>query len=111
MELIMLFLKIKDINRRKLYNKNEKFRIIKKFIIINLLSRLIKNYKNFQEKETFLFLLSKYKLNSISKTKIVRRCILTVRGRATIRPYNISRLSFKKLNQFGLIPGIRKGIW
>jgi len=111
MELNMLFSKIKDLKTRKHYNKNEKLRIIKKFIITNLLSRLMSSYTNSKEKEMFLYLLSKYRLNSIGKTKIVRRCILTNRGRSIIRPYNISRLSFKKLNQFGYIPGIQKGIW
>jgi len=107
----MLFLKIKDSNLRKNYNKTEKKRIIKKFIIINLLSCLLNTYKISKERQYFLYLLSKYDFNSISKTKINRRCIITNRGRAIIRPYNISRLAFKKLYQFGIIPGFRKAIW
>jgi ribosomal protein S14 len=111
MELNMLFLKIKDLKTRKHYNKKETLRLIKKFVIINLLSRLMSSYTNLKKKEIFMYLLSKYRLDSNGKTKIVRRCILTNRGRSIIRPYNISRLTFKKLNQFGYIPGIQKGIW
>jgi ribosomal protein S14 len=107
----MLFLKIKDLRLRKNYNKIEKIRLIKKFTIINLLSRMIINYKTSKEREFFFYLISKYNLNSLSKTKITRRCILTNRGRAIIRPYNISRLSFKKLIKFGLISGFNKAIW
>ena len=107
----MLFSKIKDLKTRKHHSKNEKLRIIKKFIVTNLLSRSMGNYIDSKKKEMFLYLLSKYRLNNIGKTKIVRRCILTNRGRSIIRPYNISRLTFKKLNQFGYIPGIQKGIW
>ena len=111
MELIMLFSKIKDLKKRKHYNKIEKNRLVKKFIVINLLSRLINNYKKEKERETFIFLLLKYKLNSNSKTKIIRRCVVTNRARSIIRPYNISRLCFKNLNKYGLIPGIQKAIW
>ena len=107
----MLFLKIKDLKQRKNYNKVEKIRLIKKFTIINLLSRLITNYKTSKEREFLFYLLSKYNLNSLSKTKITRRCIITNRGRAFIRPYNISRLSFKKTIKFGLIPGFNKAVW
>ena len=107
----MLFSKLKDLKKRKQYNKNEKIRIVKKFISINLLSHLVNKYKKSHERETFFFLISKYKLDNNSKTQISRRCILTNRSRSVIRPYNISRLSFKKLNQFGLIPGITKSAW
>lgn len=108
----MLFSKLKDLKKRKLYNKNEKFRIIKKFVVINLLSRLINKYKTGKKREVFFLLLSKYKFDlSVNKTQLVRRCIFTNRSRGIVRPYNISRLSFKKLSYFGLIPGVKKAIW
>jgi ribosomal protein S14 len=105
----MLFLKNKDLNSRQIYNRVEKIRLIKKFILANLLSRI--NYKSSREKQFFFYLVSKYNLNSLSKTKITRRCVLTNRSRGTIRPYNISRLSFKHLTKIGFLSEYKKAIW
>jgi len=108
----MFFSKIKDLKKRSLYNKNEKFCVVKKFVVINLLSRLINKYKTSKGREIFFLLLSKYKSDfSISKAQIVRRCVFTNRSRGILRPYNISRLCFKKLSSFGLIPGVKKAVW
>jgi len=48
---------------------------------------------------------------NISKTKVVRRCILTNRGRACTRPYNISRMVLRELLQFSILPGYQKAVW
>jgi len=106
----MLFLKVKDLKLRKNYYKIEKKRNINKFTV-TMLSVLQKAYKTSNERKCFSFLLEKYKLNFSRKTKIVRRCILTNRGRGNIRYYNISRSVFRKLNYFGIIPGVKKAVW
>jgi len=48
---------------------------------------------------------------NISKTKVVRRCILTNRGRSCTRPYNISRMVLRELLQFSILPGYQKAVW
>ncbi len=107
----MLFLKVKDFKNRKKYNKIEKKNLIKKYVIINLLSRLLEQYKTSNERRCFSLLIGQHKFKRLNKTKIVRRCILTNRSRAIIRPYNISRLAFKRLVKFGSLPGFKKAVW
>jgi ribosomal protein S14 len=107
----MLFKQVKDLKSRKIYQKFEKIRSIKKFVFFNLLSTLMKNQKLSKDRRRFMFLISKLKLKSLSKTKIVRRCILTNRSRRVIRPFHISHTVFRELNQYGLIPGCRKAVW
>lgn len=46
--------------------------------------------------------------NSAGLTKIRNICVLTGRARATNLEYKISRLKFKKLAEFGKIPGWTK---
>jgi ribosomal protein S14 len=106
----MLFLKIKDLKLRKKYYKIEKTRNINKFTL-TILSNLQSTYKTSYERKCFFFLLEKYKLNFSRKTKIVRRCLSTGRSRGNTRRYNITGSLFRKLNYFGLIPGVKKAIW
>ena len=107
----MLFKQFKDIKSRKNLKKFEKIRSIKKFVFFNLLSNVIKNRKLSKDRRRFMFLISNFKIKHLSKTKIVRRCILTNRSRRVIRPFHISHTIFRELNEFGLIPGSRKAIW
>ncbi len=104
----MLFKKVKDIRNRLLYTKFEKLKYIKKFVIINLLSKLRLNFKNSQQLSLVILKLDK---KHISRVKLVRRCILTNRNRRVVRLYNLSHPIFNKLMQFGLIPGCKKAIW
>lgn len=107
----MLSLKIKDLKNRNLYLKNEKKIIINRFLFIHLLNQSKKR----KEKLFFLFLLLKNKKNSKLKykmrTKIVRRCAISNRGRGNFRPYGISRFFLRDFMQFGILPGFKKAVW
>jgi len=107
----MKYLKVKDIKNRQKFFLNEKKKIIKKTIFINFLNSFSNHFKS--KHSIFLYLLIK-KLNYFnksSKTKINRRCILSNRNRAIVRPFNISRIVFKDLIYFGLLPGYKKAVW
>jgi small subunit ribosomal protein S14 len=107
----MKYLKVKDIKNRQNFFLNEKKKIIKKTIFTNFLNSFSNNFKN--KHSIFLYILIK-KLtyfHKSSKTKINRRCILSNRNRAIIRPFNISRIIFKDLIYFGLLPGYKKAVW
>lgn len=100
----------KNIELRKLFNKFEKIQKVNKFLFIYLLNN--KKYKNYFKNIVPYF----YTLNSINKKlkariRINRRCILTNRGRSIYRPYGLSRIAFRELIQFGLIPGYTKAVW
>jgi len=106
----MLFAKIKDIKIRKAFSKIEKFKKIRKFILINFLN---KSFLTDNNRHSFLvsFLNKTLKQTSRTKVRIVRRCALTNRNRAVLRPYNISRIALRELIHFGLLPGYSKAVW
>lgn len=104
----MLFLKIKDFKKRILFLKLEKIKQIKKFVLINLLSKFHFKFKNYHY--LFLILLN-LNFKYMSKTKFTQRCVLTNRSRRVIRSYNLSHSAFRRLIQFGLVPGFKKAVW
>ncbi len=85
---------------------------LKFFIIYTLNLKKRKNNQNF-----FLKFFSLQKFNhknfcKYNKSRIVRRCIFTGRGRGSIRSIgNISRSPLKDLLSMGLIPGYKKAVW
>lgn len=54
--------------------------------------------------------LTKLPKNS-SPVRLVNRCTLTGRPRATIRKFGLSRISFRELALQGKIPGVIKASW
>lgn len=106
----MKYLKIKDIKNREKFFFHEKRNLIKKTIFINFLNLFSNHFK--KKNSIFLYVfIKKLKCFNSSKTKINRRCILSNRNRAIIRPFNISRIVFKDLIYFGLLPGYKKAVW
>lgn len=99
----MLFRKIKDAKIRKQFKRKEILNTSLKFLYINYFNK----NKNSSKIEQFTHI----KQKNFSKTKIVRRCILTNRARGSIRPYNVSRVKLRELLQFGIIPGHKKSVW
>lgn len=99
----MLFKKVKDLNIRKQYKKNENLNVALKFLFTNFFNK----NKNVTKCGSIF---SNVKQRNFSKSKIVRRCILTNRSRGSIRPYNISRVKLRELLQFGIIPGYKKAV-
>ncbi|MBP52703.1 MAG: 30S ribosomal protein S14 [Opitutae bacterium] len=54
--------------------------------------------------------LSKLPKNS-SSVRLVNRCSLTGRPRATIRKFGLSRITFRELALQGKVPGVIKASW
>jgi len=100
----MFIKKQKDFFLRKKNLELEKLKII-------LLFLKKKNAFKLQYKIKFLIVKKLQKMINISKTKVVRRCILTNRGRSCTRPYNISRMVLRELLQFSILPGYQKAVW
>lgn len=99
----MLFRKVKDLKLRKKFQQNEVVNTSVKFLFTNYFNK----NKDINKCQDFLNL----KQKNYSKTKIVRRCILTNRSRGSIRPFNVSRVKLRELFQFGIIPGYKKSVW
>ena len=100
----MFIKKQKDFFFRKKNLELEKLKII-------LLFLKKKNSIKLQYKIKFLIIKRLQKIINTSKTKVVRRCVLTNRGRACTRPFNISRMVLRELLQFSILPGYQKAVW
>jgi ribosomal protein S14 len=112
----MLHSKIKDLKFRKFFYKVETKRIVNNFVFKNLMSKshFYKNLKpelyneNLKKTQVFKF----YNKKTIRvKNRIVRRCVVTNRGRGTLRAFKISRPLLRELMGFGVIPGYKKSVW
>ena len=106
----MLSKKIKDIKNRQMFEKNELVKIQFKFLFKNLLNNPLFNKNEYQRSlliQSFLI----YSFKKISKTQITRRCILNNRSRVSNRKFGVSRIFFRELLQFAIIPGYSKAIW
>ena len=107
----MKYLKVKDVKHRNNFYLAEKKILLRKILFLNFLNLFSKSNKN--KYSIFLYLFSN-KLNKLKfnrKTKINRRCIFSNRNRGVLRPFNISRITFKELVYFGLLPGYKKAVW
>lgn len=98
----MLSKKIKDLKIRKEFKRREALNTTLKFLETHFL--------NSTEHTPRCHVFAMIKQRNFSKTKIVRRCIVTNRSRGSIRPYNISRMKLRELLQFGIIPGYKKAV-
>jgi ribosomal protein S14 len=106
----MLSSKVKDLKIRHAFYKKELLKRKIKFLFINSLNKELaytkgRNFSSFLK--FFVFKGSR----RISKTKIVRRCVLTNRARVSVRKYGISRPILRELFQNGVIPGYIKAVW
>lgn len=63
-----------------------------------------------EERHTARIALNKMPRNSC-KIRLRNRCETTGRARGFMRKFKLSRLSFREMASFGLIPGIHKASW
>lgn len=99
----MLSSRVKDLRERKAFFRLEKSRLVNKFIFFNLLNQ--------KPSAVSCLFFVKDLSNRNSKVKIVRRCVLSNRGRGVLRPFGISRIYLREMMRFGLIPGYAKAVW
>ncbi len=113
----MKFAKLKDFFKRGNFKKQEIFRLKLKFLFVNKLNfnntiRSLSSKKKVNIRLLYLKnLLLKISKNKFSKTKLVRRCILTNRSRGSLQTFGVSRSFLRELLQFGIIPGYKKAVW
>ncbi|NBX77913.1 30S ribosomal protein S14 [bacterium] len=68
------------------------------------------NSKSFEEKMAAQAQLTKLPRNS-SRVRYRNRCAQTGRPRAYSRFFGLSRMIFRELASFGLLPGVKKASW
>lgn len=106
----MLSTKLKDIKYRQKFEKKELTKIQFKFLFKNLLNNPL-YIKNDYHRSLLIKSFLNYSSTNISKTKINFRCILNNRSRISTRKFGVSRIIFRELLQFGIIPGFIKAVW
>lgn len=98
----------KDKNLKLFYSKKEiDLHLLK--CLFSLLSCIKGRSANFIKS----FLVKKH-LNlgrKISKTKFFSRCLISNRGRSTLRNLKTSRIVLRNLLTLGKIPGYKKSVW
>lgn len=100
----MKFNKIKNLKIRSYFSKKEFFLITNKFLKINLVNTFF--FKKNRNILSNLFLRKR-----ISKVAIKNKCVLTGCNNSVNKDFNISRVKFRKLLQFGIIPNYNKAVW
>jgi len=106
----MLYLKFRDIRTRSMFFRLENKKRIDKYIFLNI-SMIIK--ADLHRYFLYNFWLRYYKSNIRlqSKTRLMRRCIISNRNRSVYRPYGLSRIVLKNFAHFGILPGYKKAVW
>ena len=103
----MLHSKIKDLKHRKQFSLIEKKQLIDNFVFKTLIVNPTIS-KNVKKNIFFKFYnIKKFRV----KNRIVRRCVLTNRGRGSLQSFKISRTMLRELMSFGIIPGYKKSVW
>lgn len=94
----------KDIKKRRWVKKSE-------FKLILLKYQLNNNELNRKIKLLFHYkFLKKFHLDQ-SKTRLVNLCIETGRSHWILREFKLSRMSFRKLADSGLLNGVKRASW
>ena len=108
----MRYLKIRDIKARGAFLRHENIKKINKYVCINF-SRKLKATPELAAKfvSSFLTFFSKSAFKRNSKTKLLRRCVLSNRSRGVYRPYGFSRIVLRNFIHFGILPGYKKAVW
>jgi small subunit ribosomal protein S14 len=95
---------LKDTAKRIAAYQVEKNKIFYKYIFYNC---------NFNKKvrENAYKHFNFYSASFKQRNRVKLRCILSGRSRSNSVEYGLSRITFRNLISFGLIPGIRKSSW
>ena len=110
----MLFSQVKDQKIRKAYLKCEYKKRVKKYVFINLISKLQSFKKSIKKKiqpSLYKSLYTNLFKKEFSKVSMVRRCLVNNKAGGVYKSFNLSRMIFRDLLQFGLVPGYKKAVW
>jgi len=100
----------RDKKIRQFFFKYEFFFLYNRFLFRHSLAFPKKTQTFFFKKGLFFFFYNKKKALCLQHA-IVRRCILTRRGRGVFRNFNLSRHVLREFLSFGFILGYKKFAW
>lgn len=103
-----------------LLSKNKDRKLRKKLLMLEVEKKQIKilfiklmndsTLENKQKKLILSYLNSKLQ-KGFSKSKIMKRCLLTGKARLMYKRFKVSRVKLKDMLDYGLIPGYSKAVW
>ncbi len=104
---------MKKLNRRdkkfrQFFFKYEFFGLYNRFLFRHVLSNVT---LSLVLKKKLLLLFYYRKNKRFYKSTIVRRCLLTGRGRGIFRNFNITRHFLREFLSFGFLLGYKKAVW
>jgi len=101
---------VQNIKIRKSYYAFELIKKSNKFLSRQLLNSLPNN-----KQKRCLYVVMKHlntKVSSdASKSQLKSQCVMTGRNKSINKNYSLSRLSFRSLLSYGIIPGYKKSTW
>ncbi len=111
----MFYLKKKDVKNRIFFRKKEKLSVIYKYIFFSLSNRCYLKKGSVKFNKVLFVCKSMYsnKFSRLSsKTRLLRRCIISNRNRANYRSFGgLSRIVIRDFIHSGVIPGYKKAVW
>lgn len=101
----------RDKKIRLLYFKYEIFLLCRRFLFRHMVTLTAKAQKSLLRKYVLYFFLKHKNANKRLKAAIVRRCVLTNRGRGVFRNFGLTRHFFREFLSFGILIGYKKAVW
>lgn len=92
--------------RKNLFSSEVKERQLK-FLRVAVLN--LPDFKN--KREYYKYFFNSKIQNKVSKTKLVRRCLLTYKARVMHKKFKISRVKLKKMLDLNIVAGYKKAVW
>lgn len=97
---------VKNKKIRLEFFKQEKSKLINKFLFVNLMN----SSQNLKKLHPLLSRFSQ-KTDKVSKVKIKNKCVMTGRNKSVEKKYSFSRIILLDMLRFGIIPGYKKAVW
>jgi ribosomal protein S14 len=104
----MKILTSKDKKLRKKLERVEVDRRQLKFLFVHLMN--LKKLSD-KKKQNYIYYLLPRLTKRSSKSKLLKRCLLTYKARTAYKVFKMSRMKLKEMLSLGLIPGCRKAVW
>lgn len=104
----MILSKNKDKLLRKKLNRIELRKKELKIVFVRLMSD---SSLSAEKKKLVVKQLVKKLHERTSKSKVMKRCLLTNKARVMHKSFKVSRVKLKDMLEFGLVPGYKKAVW
>lgn len=100
----------KDILKRKYFFKNEKFKILEKYLKLVKYNYFFLNNYCLHDNYNYYFLIQN-NFKNFNYSNLRSKCLLTGRSRSIYKDFRLSRMQLRSLGSFGILNGVKKSSW